>query len=638
MNQHSNTLRTAVLLFATALFTANAAFAQYDNDDIPPSYNESVSVIGSYNPILENSFKINVAPMIVDTNNTLQHAFIYDIATRRITSIFQPTRIKAAKITGEPTTKLYNSYFRLGFGNYYTPLFDAYFNSTRSKTLNYGLRLNHLSSWGKIGDKNDPALYYGPAHYSNSSVSAFCKYLLGSDALLHTDITWSNDYNLLYGFNDSVLYDRLYNTTNRNLTTRDTLNENKNLYGSMYNYLSWNLGARSIKTDDKHLGYHANFNLANLWGNYGLGEFNINLDGCAYYPFSLSGGNHASVGLRLQWETYSQHLRSDYAAMPLGWLPMLTYLDSLGKPIPSPTPLLATGDTFAMGRNLFRINPALDLLLAGFNIHAGVKLAIDAFSDTVSDMYVYPDVVVSRNFMDDALCLSIGATGNSDANSWNTLRLVNPYVMQGSDTWATSHYDFFFNGRMLFSKRLELNLHANYSLVQDAVTFRPNPLFVLDNVFTTARQDYNQIKAGGDFRYVNDEIASFAIGGNYYYNTKAEDGAMPLLYLPTFDLHAGLNLNIKDKVRFNAQAIMLSRMAANYDVDSLGEAFVSDTIPMRIGVNAEIEYLHNRALSFFVKFDNILCQRYFYWQNYPSRRITVIGGLTYTIPVKHEKQ
>ncbi|MBQ9472829.1 MAG: hypothetical protein IJU81_00300 [Bacteroidales bacterium] len=633
MKRH-NTPRFAALLFATALIaTTGSAHAQYDNDDIPPSYNESVSVIGSYNPILESSFKINVAPMIVDTNNTLQHAFVYDIATRRITSIFQPTRIKAAKITGEPTTKLYNSYFRLGFGNYWTPLLDAYFNSTRSKTLNYGLRLNHLSSWGNIGDKENPALYYGPAHYSNSGISAFCKYLLGSDALLHTDISFNNDYNLLYGFTDSLLADRLYAT---NLSSRDSLNNHKGLYRSMYNYLSWNLGAQSIKTNDKHLGYHANFNLANLWGNYGLGEFNINLDGRIYYPFSLSGGKHASVGLRFQWETYSQHLRSDYAAMPLGWIPLLPYADTLGT-IVYPT-LPTTGDTFAMGRNLFRINPAFDLLIAGFNIHAGAKLAIDAFSDTVgSDMYVYPDVVISRNFMDDALNLSVGATGNCDANSWNALRLVNPYVLQGSDTWATSHYDFFLNSRMLFSKRLELNIHASYSHVQDAVTFRPNPLFALDNLFTTAPQDYNQIKAGGDFRYVNDEIASFAIGGNYYYNTTVEKGAMPLLYLPSYDLHAGLNINVKDKVRFNAQAIMLSRMAANYALDSLGDAFVSDTIPMRIGVNAEIEYLHNRALSFFLKFDNILCQRYFYWQNYPSRRITVIGGLTYTIPVKRER-
>ena len=53
---------------------------------------------------------------------------------------------------------------------------------------------------------------------------------------------------------------------------------------------------------------------------------------------------------------------------------------------------------------------------------------------------------------------------------------------------------------------------------------------------------------------------------------------------------------------------------------------------MRYGLNMEVEYRHNKALSFFLKADNLLFQRYYYWQNYPSYRGLFLLGLTYTIP------
>lgn len=624
MNTRYINIIAAILLIAP--FGAKA-----QNDDGRDTYNESVSVIGSYNPILENSFKINVAPMIVDTSSTLQHTFLYNVTPRRITSIFQPTRIKAAKITGEPTTKLYNSYFRLGMGNYWTPLFDAYYNSTRSKTLNYGARLNHLSSWGTIGDKEKPAEYFGPAHFSETEVSAFCKYLLNTNALLHTDLTYSNDYHLFYGFSDSILAQRMAGSY---LNSRDTLNNHKKLYRSIYNYLCWNVGTKSINTDVNKLGYEADVAVSNLWGNFGLSELQVSTDANIHYGFPVFDGYKAIARPRFEWDGYKQVVKSDYANMPLGYLPAMPILDSLGNVVSTPD-LTGLTDTSRHGRNLLRVTPGVDLLFKGFNLHAGVKVGIDGYSDDVSAS-VYPDVTVSKSFMKDALNITVGAVGNLDANSWNSLRLQNPFVVQGADLWATSHYDFYLLGRMLFSKKLQLDLHGSYSIYQDGLTYLPDSNYVLGNMFRTFRQDYNQIKLGGDFRFVNDELLTVGIGGNYYISTEAANGVPPLLYMPTFDAYAGLGFNIKNKVRFNAQAIMLSKMYANYDVDSVGNYYESDTIPMRIGLNAEVEYLHTRALSFFLKFDNILCQRYFYWQNYPSRRITVIGGITYTIPVKKE--
>ena len=89
-------------------------------------YNERVVVTSRYKPVVEESQKVNVAPTITDTVATMPKDLTYDITTRRLTSLYQPSRIKAARIIGEPATRLYSNYLKLGFGNYWSPLAEFY--------------------------------------------------------------------------------------------------------------------------------------------------------------------------------------------------------------------------------------------------------------------------------------------------------------------------------------------------------------------------------------------------------------------------------------------------------------------------------------------------------------------------------
>ncbi len=42
------------------------------------------------------------------------------------------------------------------------------------------------------------------------------------------------------------------------------------------------------------------------------------------------------------------------------------------------------------------------------------------------------------------------------------------------------------------------------------------------------------------------------------------------------------------------------------------------------------EYHYNKSLSGFIQFNNITTQRYTYWHNYPSYRLNVLLGATYS--------
>lgn len=119
-------------------------------------YNENVIVTGTYKPEIEFMPKVLVAPTVADTLIPLRHNFEYPLHPERLTALFDPSRIKAARIIAEPKSKLYHNYLRLGMGNYWSPLLEYSFNSTADRRFIYGAQLSHHSSWGSIGDKDTP--------------------------------------------------------------------------------------------------------------------------------------------------------------------------------------------------------------------------------------------------------------------------------------------------------------------------------------------------------------------------------------------------------------------------------------------------------------------------------------------------
>ncbi len=141
--------------------------------------------------------------------------------------------------------------------------------------------------------------------------------------------------------------------------------------------------------------------------------------------------------------------------------------------------------------------------------------------------------------------------------------------------------------------------------------------------------DDNRLTVGGDIAFVNDEMLTLRVGGHYYSYANIEYATTTLmpdavLYRPEWDALAAADVNYDDKWLFHLEGQLLGQRLADNGKD----------IPMRVGINAQVEYRHNRALSFFLQMENLAFQRYLYWANYPSQKGLFILGLTYTIPHK----
>ncbi len=636
-----NKLRTILTCGALLLATLPVA-AQSDST----RYNESVVVTGEYNPVLDNTLlKVNVAPQITDTNMKLQHDFSYSITPRRMTSIFQPTRIKAAKIIGEPQTRLYNNYFRLGVGYKWTGLLDAFYNSTRNTRLTYGASLQHHNRLGTLGSTTDSVAfspeYWGAAPYSTTDVRGFAKYIWKNNTELSTALHYQNDYTLFYGFSDSVLHENL-------ALQRDDIARGD--YKSMYNLVEWTAGVKSLNTDVNQFGYEANLLLGHLWGTPLMGEQHLRLDGTMHYGFPMFKKSKGIAALQLIWDNYGQRygmdeVAADLSLLPLGYVPATLQAE----------PFVA--DSNRWGKGIFTVHPYVDFLFKDFKFHVGLRGSYDGFTPatdyeenaiydpaaydtmaahlTVDKFSLFPDIVVSKNFMSDAMSLSAGFVGDIEANSWNTLRLTNPYLAPNQEVRALRHYDVYARMRFDFSKKLSLRLHMQYSWKNDAPAFALDSNYALDNMYRVNYVDFTELCLGGNFIFLNDELLQLEVGGNYYnYGAINNTGDHSYLaYRPTWDAHFAAKVNYKSKVYVGLNALLVSKMTCEYQ-HLANNAIAADTLPMRYGLGLHVEYIHTRALSFFLNLDNIGCQRYFMWANYPSRRLTAMLGMTYTIPTK----
>ena len=591
---------------------------QAQTDSTKSVYNESVIVVGDYNPVLDGvTEKVNVAPAVTaTTSENAMPSFSYSITPRRMSSLSSTTGIKAAKITASPS-RLYNNYMRFGIGHDFaapldfTPLADLYYTSTRHDNYALGARLFHqtdVTTFGKKDDNKPSPDHYGRTRQSISRIDLFGKYILNKNHVFSADLVFDREYGRYYGFSDSMLFDHL-------ALYRDKLKNYQ--YKFAYNNVALNLGAKSLNTDEGKLGYEANIGLADLWCLNDANQLSMDLDANVHYGFPMFRQYKAIAYLQTKWNGFRQKYKTPAFAsgLPLGY-------DS-SVPLP---------DTVDDGRTLFTIGPYVDFLLKDIKFHVGFAIGVNGYDTSSSHANFFPDIALAKSFYGNTMSLTIGLRGDFKANDWNNIRLLNPYVEPAPLSMATVTNDLYAHFRINFSKRLMLNVNADNKFNKNNMYFELNKNYVLNNVFTPYYVDDNTIHLGIDFTFVNDEMISLTLGIDYNDSYNVPEN-VPMLYDINFTSHLDAVVNYKNKWFFTLNTRFFGRCDADYRYNSPSGVYeITTTLPARFGIALAAEYVHSRALSFFAKLDNMTFQRYYLWANYPASRFDAMLGLTYTFP------
>jgi hypothetical protein len=246
---------TCILLFAPLLVALlNSIFFSSANPEsaslMAQTNLDSMIIIsvGEYKPTIVEANKISENPVIVDSTKKLPVG-PSSITSKKINTSFDIEPIKPAQMVGEPLTKLYNALIKLGMGTYTTPYGELWYNSTRSKTASYGVRLKHLSSSATLKS-------YGYAGYSDNEVSLYGKKFLKEHSLIG-NFDYSRNVVHFYGYDASL----------------NSLNSDQTL--QRFNYFAGNAQLLSHYSELSRINHDIKLNYYNLTDKFGASENNI---------------------------------------------------------------------------------------------------------------------------------------------------------------------------------------------------------------------------------------------------------------------------------------------------------------------------------------------------------------------------
>lgn len=173
-----------LLLFLTPFLSAQVSRSG--------TFEDTAYLVGNYQVTLSDAYRIDTKPKL-ETPEVIPPEYTYQL---KLSKAEVPELInlpKAEKMAKYQTPIYNNSFVKLGFGNYITPLVDAYFHNGAHNKNAFALNLHHLSSQGP--DFND---------FNQNRVGLDFKRAL-KQGIFYTNTQWNREAYHFYGFDEELL-------------------------------------------------------------------------------------------------------------------------------------------------------------------------------------------------------------------------------------------------------------------------------------------------------------------------------------------------------------------------------------------------------------------------------------------------
>lgn len=553
MNKIVQTIRAGWLLVVGCWLLSPASLAQKGLDSL------EINVTKQFKPTIADAFKINDNPAYTDSTPRIPPQ-TYTIAPKPINTVFELAPIKPARMVGEPLTRLYNSFVKLGFGNYTTPYGEAFYNSLRSKDYVYGVHVKHLSSYATLKD-------YGYSGYSDNEASLYGKKFFKKQTLF-ADIDYSRNVVHYYG------YDIKANTINDNDLTRQR-----------FSFISPRLQLLSHYTDSSHINYDLRLKYYNLLDLYKVNENNVQAEAIlkGYY---------------------------DRQAITVG--SSVDFYNTRGSIDTVTNTIIKLAPSVAFAGNKWRVNIGLT--------------AVGDFAGS-SKFLFYPNIDFNFNIVDDLIIPYAGIGGGLDRNSYKVLSDINPFVSPTAQLLNTDRKIEVYGGlRGTIEANTSYNIKATYSKINNMPLFVTDESNLLKNKFSVIYDNTTYLNIHGELGYQRTEKLKFIAKGDYFhYDMATEKRAW---YKPEMQITLSAHYNLRNKIVVKGDVFVIGKqLARTFDSKHV---LVIKELKGLADINLGAEYKYSKLFTLFVNFNNIAAFRYYRWNNYPTQRFLLMGGLVVT--------
>ncbi len=537
----------------------------------PEIHREEVTVIKSYNPMIDDANKINLNPAVTDSASAVKEEILYEISPVKLETDIEVAPIKAAKMSGMPQEQLYRFFMKTGFGNYTTPYFEVFYNSLRSRQHNYGIHYKHLSSLGNIKG-------YAYQGYSENEVDANAS-LSGKNHIYDFKGSYGRDVVHYYGRPDSLLNDTL---------SRD-----------------------SIRARFHTAGFSAALR-SNYWGNsrlnhaFGLQYQMINdLFPTTEHGIKLTG----SLDKGVEWFDFSP-------SQLIG----LKFSGEYYHVIPGEDTTIGTTMS-----GLIRVNPFISTRVKEMDLKAGFTVAYE--SDNNGKLRVFPDILLKISLKEQQFLITGGLDGGIKHWSLRDLASENPFLMFNPFMLNQITPIRAFGGiNTAIGPRVNLNAMVSSESVKNMPMFTADTTMLFNNRFNVVYDDGTILTVKAEMGVkIAEKLMVTGLVKYQDYNMITTGYAW---HKPALTTGLDVRYNLEDKIIAYASLQYLSGIRVQEFENGVEQ---TKTLKEILDISIGGEYRYSKLLSGFIRLNNLSASKYYRWQYYPAQRFNAMLGITYAL-------
>jgi len=528
---------------------------------------KTLVINSGFEPILKDAFKIKDNPAIKDTNKLIP-TLSYRFLDKQIPVQFKIDLIRPAKIKGEPLKKLYRGYAKAGFGTNTTPLLELYYNSKRSKKLSYGFFGKHFSSTGISSTEN--------SGFSDNQLRVFGKHF-SKDFTTSAKLGYTRNVNHYYG---SSLGNTL--STENVAASKQQLGKFDASFSLTRNF-----------TDTNQFDYAAALDFHTIKDKFDVSENHFEVSGelSKYHQSELY-----SIGVDVNYNKLINALSQD--------------------------------NNLVVG-----INPQISTNTDKWQFKIGVGLYLNSYPDT--KFHFYPKAEFNYNVVEHIIIPYVGIKGGLVSNNLNEFYNENPFI--NTQTLATQNsnqqYDLYGGIRGSLSSKITFNTSVSQQKVEGMPLYVKEINTLLNNQFSVVYDTVSVSTITGELTYQKLEKFKVILGGKYFNYSLANE--IKAWHKPNLKITLAGIYDLSDKIIVRADFFYFSKQYAKIynTVINNNSSVTTEAVKELDGIfdlNLNVEYRYTKKLSAFLQFNNMISSPYQKWQDYPTQRFGVLGGLTYS--------
>ncbi|MCO4805784.1 MAG: hypothetical protein KC456_04245 [Flavobacteriales bacterium] len=584
---------------------AFAGFAQED-EKVDENLSTTVMKISTYRPTISDARKLAEKPTIMDTVLPKpEPSYLY--GNQPVQTSFMPDSIQPARMKGEPLNPLYRAYARAGAGNGVNYLADFYVNALRSREGALGFELHGRGAQGLFTD-------LPPAPYNRWNGEVNGKKFFKKHAL-DCSVGYDRERLQYYGYDLSedmslAIYDEL---TNQNLGDDKAI---RNQFKQYYQRIYAGANLKSFYTDSSDLNHVIQLDYYN-WSDRNAANSENNVKVSA--KVSRYFGAH-----QLRAELMSDMNFVKYVA-PFQYNPIGAMAESQSNI------LVGLKPTMVSTWKKLRIEYG-----------ANVQLEIDNGGTTPK---IYPHAYAKYNLVKEVIIPYAGLGGGLKRNSLSSFSELNPFIWSSRTALLNTNEVLRIYGgfRGSVSDRLTYNIQAAQFYEQNAALFinydasqyNQGVTRFGENYFLVNYDTLETFEINGELMYrIGERLQVVGYGAYRMFQTTTEFEAW---HRPAMEAALTGFYQIKNKIIAKAQLHFYGpQWSKSYEPTSDkfygndGADVYGNKVSPIVDLNLGVEYRYTERLSGFVNVNNVIAQRYQRWNQYPSQRLNLLAGVTYS--------